>query len=1461
MLIRANGGSSGIKEYLEKGQMKDRFFDRDQLDERQILLDGDLNTVDDIINSIDNSGEKYFHFTLAFKEDQVSDEVLAGVTKEFRDFYFKSYNDDEICFYAEAHLPKIKSYRNNKTGALVERKPHVHVIVPKINLLTGKSISFEESTNIDYLNAFQEYINCKYGLESPKDNPRTEFNGRSEIISRYKGDNFTGLGKQHKEDIFKQILENNISSRDELVKLLGSMGYETQIRNKKIESKSYVNITPDGEHKGINLKEFVFSNEFLKLSSSEKENFIYAKDKVAGNSREDRLKFIDWTNEQSKLYLNAGLQRDVPEIHMLKMAKWNELISDQRKYVDRSKTGKKLQEYKDLSNEEKILYLQEAKSKFYEKHGVEHYERWSELEQLTGIYRRAAANHLQSAGADLRVFATHCEGISGDKIGTVTDEWREQKGDEYARIIGVSKGGHVGDVINRQGDKRSSALDSISVDYISESIEFDKIKGEVSHLRANLKADVLLELAEKTHGVIPEKYTITINRGGEDRIKCGTNNYSVVDFCRKELNLNWEESTKLMRGAELMQREVNREIGWSQRDERYLAEEYKSWVKDFKARKDTELSDLQKTVKTKFEQIKVEFAAKNANIKNDLKIPYHKRELQRRELKMERLLENRSLYAARNKDLEEIKSKYNLDMQESYREFLVEKSQAGDDKALHELRRLRIDFEEYQKTGSIKHVDRYNEFRLNITHIVDAAGVITYRHDDKVIIKDTGKRIDLITRDAEHLKLGFDLALSKFGKNIELHGNEAFRRQLVELAIKNNYDVTFKDAFSESYRKELVASMKAEYQAIEKNNKAFYAENYQEVNGLLVTKIAKVDVMNEAGKYSEVTKITVFDMQKQKEYHLSGGQIGYLVDQDKLKEGDLLSIDGKAQNAPKVDVNFWKKYTDDLKSGVLISDYIREDKLIIELPAWKQAKYTEEYFTVSQTDIAAKLKDLGYQHGDLVSVKPSVNIETKTLEYSFEIIGDGSFKKEAKKELIETDIKAAKQEIAHEGIDLTKEVTGKVVKCGHGVFKGQESSFILLEENTRKIDPAILKIKEEFCAKNSVTLADLEKQVAGTVLEIGAAKFNDKAKEVTSFIKFSTIMGEKTLWGNDLARMVDEGNISVGDKLYVAQIGQVDVSKPEDKDPKLRNAFACRGLDDSELEKSAALTSGLYTKYWNTGYKELIDAGKVEVGQTMYIAKTKEDLELQDYKVKDFMVKEVPLDKLQLEKQAAIDTLKVKHDLEIIDKSSSGVILEIGMSKFNENSKESFSIKIQEVDGRVQTLRGVDLERLVKDNDLKPGDGVIIAKVGDKDLGQGRFKAIYDSKSLPLAKEAIDGIKQDMKFSDDEVAPTRQSVGKIVDFGTRTIKGEKLNFIKLETESGKVQSYWDQNLPITGLIKNSTVFVAQVKEQTLTKEIKHERFDARVIAKDLDKRSVELVRKREIEASRKQDLGGRDFSI
>ena len=165
MLIRVSGGGGGIKEYLEDGRKQGRGFTRDELDER-VILAGDLEATDAIIQLMENDGERYLHITLAFKEDEVSRATMENIAREFEQFLFSAYRSDEYSFYAEAHLPKIKSYTHEQTGDFVERKPHIHFVVPKINLLTGRHLNplGVVEKNQRHIDAFQEYINHKYEL-------------------------------------------------------------------------------------------------------------------------------------------------------------------------------------------------------------------------------------------------------------------------------------------------------------------------------------------------------------------------------------------------------------------------------------------------------------------------------------------------------------------------------------------------------------------------------------------------------------------------------------------------------------------------------------------------------------------------------------------------------------------------------------------------------------------------------------------------------------------------------------------------------------------------------------------------------------------------------------------------------------------------------------------------------------------------------------------------------------------------------------------------------------------------------------------------------------------------------------------------------------------------------------------------------------------------------------------------
>lgn len=345
MLIRVGGGNAGIKEYLEKGHKQGREHSRDELDER-VILAGDLDFTDQLINDMTTNGERYLHITLAFKEDEISRETMMNIVRDFQEFAFAAYGDNEFNFYAEAHLPKIKSYINQKTGELVERKPHIHIVVPKINLLSGgflNPLGMIEH-NERFLDAFQEHINNKYGLASPKDNRRIEFTNASDMIQRYKDDYFDGQNKDLKKDILNAILEKKITSYDAFIKLIAEFG-ETRTRNAGKDGE-YQNVKPEGYAKGVNLKDYVFTRSFIEMADVDKRAKLSAevqrKYEVEGQAKRDPANveagLADWYSHRAMeiKYLNSGNKKFYQGYRAASSEDRERMLADQeRKFYDR----------------------------------------------------------------------------------------------------------------------------------------------------------------------------------------------------------------------------------------------------------------------------------------------------------------------------------------------------------------------------------------------------------------------------------------------------------------------------------------------------------------------------------------------------------------------------------------------------------------------------------------------------------------------------------------------------------------------------------------------------------------------------------------------------------------------------------------------------------------------------------------------------------------------------------------------------------------------------------------------------------------------------------------------------------------------------------------------------------------------------------------------------------------------
>jgi hypothetical protein len=782
MLARISGGSSGIKEYLEEGQKQGRLYTRDELDER-VILDGDLSLTDSIINNMDTNGERYFHITLAFKEDEISREIIEAVIQDFKAFAFSAFNEDEYSFYAEAHLPKIKSYTSKKTGEFVERKPHIHIVIPETNLLSGNqlrpfgNIKHQEK----YLESFQETINNKYGLASPKDNRRTSFNLESEIVSRYKGDEFegrkvfTGHHKELKAKILSDILEKGIHNQNEFSSLLASYG-EVKVRNAG-KHNEYLNIKPDPSEKGVNLKEFVFSRDFLSLPDDQKRQELA---KVARAQ-----------------YETTGPARATPAKYEATLKDWHDRRAKEIKYLN-SGNQKEYKAYQSATPDKKAAILAEKERKFYEKHNSENFNGYTRTDYIRDNLR-AVSDNLEAAGRH----AYAVKHTPGD-----FDQARRNVADRRNRGIGgtaIERADRQAAIESDRGAKsRKTSVTGQLRDDKKAATEQQRGNQEFAEIKRTLDAKRLLARLSHTHGVNPDKYEVSQGQDGGDRIKAGTRNLNVSDFLTKELHLNYRVAGQILREDYREQTGQEPRLNPKQQARADLWNDYQGArkIKDRERKQETERG--RETMQAKRQAIKQETGRKLAAIRSNRSLTPAERKAALSIARMEKVQAEEALREKAKAESDRRAAAKAEEYKNGYRNYLAERAQAGDEVALAELRRQRERKPEPTGPNVIERGDRDQEeeteralIMRKLAYSIDRAGNVTYYADQskhKALIVDAGNRVTVTAdKDAQAVEAGLKLAIQKFGQHLTIEGNEAFKQQVIETVIKTGLHVSFDD--------------------------------------------------------------------------------------------------------------------------------------------------------------------------------------------------------------------------------------------------------------------------------------------------------------------------------------------------------------------------------------------------------------------------------------------------------------------------------------------------------------------------------------------------------------------------------------------------------------------------------------------------------------------------------------------
>lgn len=507
MLARISGGNDGIVYYLEHGNKQGREYTRDELDNR-LILDGDLSLTESVINAIpDNGQERYLHITLSFYENEVSEQTLQNVVQEYKTLLMNAYREDEYCFYAEAHLPKIKNLTDNSNGESIERKPHIHIVIPEINLVNGKKLNPTGKVENYYpqLDAIQEYLNIKYNLVSPKDGVRVSDQNHANVLSRSKGDLFKERHADIKQEIYSLLEKENIRSDMDFEKMLSRYG-EVKEYNSGKENR-YFGVKLDGEAKFTRLKSPLFSKQYI--------------------------------SERA-----IPLVKPTPKQIESRLKEWIESTSHEIKHIHPS--GEKTRKtYASLTGEHKINYLQKVINIYDEKHNLQREDRrqadhQSRSQRNTGKPSPVKTVGLSRLSERNLVYGLHgrSERGTGNKSELLlpTDEYRhlstarrkEIDTDRYVRRL--------------QDRARGRVIHSPVESEIKKALYNVNDLPLLKKICTDIDTDRFLSYLHSRFNIDPSQHTVSFSKDRSPRFRAGSRNMNASDFLTKHLNLDWTEA-------------------------------------------------------------------------------------------------------------------------------------------------------------------------------------------------------------------------------------------------------------------------------------------------------------------------------------------------------------------------------------------------------------------------------------------------------------------------------------------------------------------------------------------------------------------------------------------------------------------------------------------------------------------------------------------------------------------------------------------------------------------------------------------------------------------------------------------------------------------------------------------------------------------------------------------------------
>ena len=757
MLARVTSGQSGIVEYLQNGMKSGRELSRDVLDHR-VNIDGNINITDKLIKEMAQDGRKenYLHITLSFGERDLKEETIIDAYQDYKKSIMSAYSEDEFNVYAEIHYPKVKSYKDKKTGDLIERFPHVHMVIPEKNLVSDKALNpfGLYSSNIKYHDAIQETVNRKHGLESPYDNQRKyRMTDNSEFISRYKGDAFKGSNSEFKQEIFELIDTKKISSMEDFKKELSNYGEVSTGKAGAVDE--YLQVKPTGKSKNIRLKESAFKTAYI-----EKRELLREKPSDKAISK-DLNTWVDTRSHEMK-HIHVASPKVRKEFNALNKAQQKGYLDERRDDFTRRYFGAGRTDSGRRNNNIRPSGRAANREPGITRSGG---RRFTDITNgLPGMPERHVDGHKPTRKAS----ATSV--LPSNEYNNLESR-RSSERDELRRSADRSRrSGRRVTIIDKSNSLSEQLLKDQQTKNDPQTLQ------QFREIRKRLDPERLLNHFEKNHGLIKKNYQTFKAKDGSARIKVGNRAFNVSDFSTQHMRQDWQSTKDILTTLYKKQlKSEHKNIDMSVRGLKNF-NQLKSGLpkKNLWANKKKFTSEVKQEkqalnsivfVSGYVTQDKFKHTSKS-NINHSVQILKH---LQRKERYGETTMDLSNQRKENVKDEENTISSNEIDLTSATEYYRKQKElvksltlKMGDLVAAKDFKNGKVEFSD-KNTGD-------------------------------AVFKDTGTQIVMSDKKAslDHVAVAMTFAAEKFGK-VKINGTEDFKDKVIAVAVAKDLNVVFAD--------------------------------------------------------------------------------------------------------------------------------------------------------------------------------------------------------------------------------------------------------------------------------------------------------------------------------------------------------------------------------------------------------------------------------------------------------------------------------------------------------------------------------------------------------------------------------------------------------------------------------------------------------------------------------------------